>query len=198
VVDTDTRKEQIYEAASALFSAHGYEATSVRDIARELGLQGGSLYAHISSKEDVLFEIVVRAADAFYAAVAPLTERADPTLELLRQMIHAHVGVVVNNLSHAVVFQQDWRRLAGPRKLEVLALRDGYEALFRRVIAAGLARGELRECDPRLTSTLLLSALNGLPAWFQPDGRLDADTIADNFADLLLNGLGATSVRSEP
>jgi AcrR family transcriptional regulator len=197
MVDTDTRKEQIYEAASALFSAHGYEATSVRDIARELGLQGGSLYAHISSKEDVLFEIVVRAADAFYVAVAPLTDCPAPTLELLRRMIHAHVGVVVNNLSHAVVFQQDWRRLGGPRKLEVLALRDGYEALFRRVLAAGVDRGELRECDPRLTSTLLLSALNGLPAWFQPTGRLDADTIADNFADLLLSGLVAPTVHPE-
>ena len=55
-------------------------------------------------------------------------------------MVHAHVGVVVNNLTHAVVFQQDWRRLGGPRGLEVLALRDGYEALFRRVIAAGSRR----------------------------------------------------------
>jgi AcrR family transcriptional regulator len=194
MVDTGTRKEQIYEAASALFSARGYEATSVRDIARELGLQGGSLYAHIASKEDVLFEIVVRASDAFYAAVAPLAEGDGPALDTLRRMIHAHIGVVVSNLAHSLVYHQDWRRLSEPRRLEVLALRDGYEALFRRVLASGARSGELRDCDPHLTSTLLLSALNGLPSWFQPSGRLDADAIADAYADLLLAGLkGCTS-----
>ncbi len=58
----ETRREQIYNTAGTLFSRRGYAATSIRDIARELDLQGGSLYAHIDSKEDVLWAIVSRAA----------------------------------------------------------------------------------------------------------------------------------------
>ena len=55
-----------------MFSRQGYHATTVRDIARELNMQGGSLYAHIDSKEDMLWEIVERAAAQFLAAVRPL------------------------------------------------------------------------------------------------------------------------------
>ena len=185
----DTRKEQIYRAASALFSERGYRSTSVRDIARELDIQGGSLYAHIASKEDVLWEIIARVAESFYAAVRPIAEADAPATERLRAMIHAHVGVVVNELARAAVFFQDWRHLSAPRKSEVLALRDGYEALFRAVIAEGVASGELAPRDPRLTATFILTALNGIPGWFRPEGELTDDQIADAFADMLLDGL---------
>jgi AcrR family transcriptional regulator len=189
VTVADTRKEQIYRAASNLFSERGYSATSVRDIARELDLQGGSLYAHISSKEDVLWEIIVRIAESFRAAVQPIATADGPTAERLRAMIHAHVGVAVNELARTVVFFQDWRHLSEPRKREVLALRDGYEALFRETIAAGVAKGELEPRDPRLAATFVLTALNGIPGWFRADGEQRADEIADELANLLLNGL---------
>lgn len=189
VTVADTRKEQIYRVASTLFSERGYRATSVRDIARELDLQGGSLYAHISSKEDVLWEIIVRVAESFFAAVEPIATSEGPVAERLRAMIHAHVGVVVNELARAVVFFQDWRQLSEPRKSEVLALRDGYEALFRETIAAGVANGEFAQRDPRLATIFVLTALNGIPGWFRADGDQRAEEIADELATLVINGL---------
>jgi AcrR family transcriptional regulator len=187
--ETDTRKEQIYRAASALFSERGFQATSVRDIARQLDLQGGSLYAHIASKEDVLWEIVSRAAAAFYRNVEPIAASEASAPERLRQMIHAHVHVVVGQLSHATVFFQDWRHLSEPRRSEVLRLRDGYETLFRAVIADGIATGELREVEPKMASLTMLSSLNGIPGWYHPEGDRTADEVAEAFADLLLAGL---------
>jgi AcrR family transcriptional regulator len=189
----DTRREQIYRAASALFSERGYRATSIRDIARELDLQGGSLYAHISSKEDVLWEIIARVAESFSAAVRPIAEADGPAPERLRAMIHAHVGVVVNELARAAVFFQDWRQLSEPRRSEVLALRDAYEAVFRRTIADGVTNGELQTSDPRLATMFVLTALNGIPGWFRSDGELTADDIADELANLVLDGLGRPS-----
>jgi AcrR family transcriptional regulator len=186
----DTRREQIYRAASALFSERGYRATSIRDIARELDLQGGSLYAHISSKEDVLWEIIARVAESFSEAVRPIAEADGPASERLRAMIHAHVGVVINELARAAVFFQDWRQLSEPRRSEVLALRDNYEALFRTTIADGIASGEFQTANPRLATIFVLTALNGIPGWFRADGALTADDIADELANLVLNGLG--------
>ena len=193
VTTPDTRKEQIYRAASALFSERGYRSTSIRDIARELDLQGGSLYAHISSKEDVLWEIIARVAESFYAAVRPIAESDGPAYDRLRGMIHAHVGVVVNELARSAVFFQDWRHLSEPRKSEILALRDGYEALFRSTIADGVASGELAARDPRLASIFVLTALNGIPGWFRADGDRTADDIADELANMILDGLGRPS-----
>jgi TetR/AcrR family transcriptional regulator, cholesterol catabolism regulator len=186
------RKEQIYETASTLFSANGYRATSVRDIARELDLQGGSLYAHIASKEDVLWEIIARVAAAFDGAVRPIATSTDAASTRLRAMIHAHVQVVVGHLNHATVFFQDWRHLGEVRRAEVLALRDAYEGLFRQTIADGVASGEFADRDARLSAMFLLTALNGIPAWYRPDGARTAHEIADAFADLIISGLIAS------
>src|SRR5690349_21540372 len=135
------RRLQIEEAASALFRERGYAATSVRDIAQALNLQGGSLYAHMASKEDVLWSIVSRAADRFNAEVGPIAATdAQPQVKL-RDMIRAHVGVVTSVQKDAAVFLHEWRFLSPDRRTEMSARRDDYERLFRDVIAAGTTSG---------------------------------------------------------
>jgi AcrR family transcriptional regulator len=183
------RRLQIEEAASALFRERGYAATSVRDIAQALNLQGGSLYAHMASKEDVLWSIVTRAADRFNAEVGPIAEDDAPPAEKLRAMIRAHVGVVTNIQKDAAVFLHEWRFLSRDRRAEMSARRDAYEQLFRDVITDGVAAKEFREVDPRTTAMAILSALNGIPTWYRPGGALTAADIADQHADLFVHAL---------
>jgi AcrR family transcriptional regulator len=187
---TDTpRRLQIEEAASALFRERGYAATSVRDIAQALNLQGGSLYAHMASKEDVLWSIVARAADRFNAQVGPIASSSAAPADRLRDMIRAHVGVVTSIQKDAAVFLHEWRFLSPDRRAQMSARRDDYEALFRSVIGDGIADGSFRRVDPRTTSMAILSALNGIPTWFSPTGAMTADQIADQHADLFLHAL---------
>ncbi|MEX1158230.1 MAG: hypothetical protein WEC79_04805, partial [Thermomicrobiales bacterium] len=75
----------------------------------------------------------------------------------------------------------------------VLALRDGYEALFRTTIADGISKKELVARDARLASIFVLTALNGVPGWFRADGERTADEIADQLANLILDGLRGRS-----
>ncbi|HEY5489505.1 MAG TPA: TetR/AcrR family transcriptional regulator [Candidatus Limnocylindrales bacterium] len=188
---TDTpRRLQIEEVASELFRERGYAATSVRDIAQALNLQGGSLYAHMASKEDVLWSIVCRAADRFNAEVGPIAADASSSpADRLRAMVRAHVGVVTSIQQDATVFLHEWRFLSAARRAEMSARRDAYEALFRNVIARGTETGDFRAVDARLTSMAILSALNGIPTWYSPDGPLTADDVADQHADLFVHAL---------
>jgi AcrR family transcriptional regulator len=156
------RKQQIEDAASTLFRERGYAATSVRDIAHALDMQGGSLYAHVASKEDMLWAIVVRAADRFNKEVGPLAGSQEPAGVKLKDMIRAHVGVVTSTQKDAAVFLHEWRFLSEERRLKIAARRDDYERLFRRVIADGVANGDFINVEPRLTATAILSALNGI------------------------------------
>lgn len=183
------RKQQIEDAASTLFRERGYAATSVRDIAHVLNLQGGSLYAHVASKEDMLWAIVVRAADRFNAEVGPLAASQVPASVKLKDMIRAHVGVVTRTQKDAAVFLHEWRFLSEERRLQIAARRDDYERLFRRVIADGVDGGDFIKVEPRLTATAILSALNGIATWYRPDGELSAVDIADQHASLFLDGL---------
>lgn len=188
---TDTpRRAQIEEVASALFRERGYAATSVRDIAQALNLQGGSLYAHMASKEDVLWSIVVRAADRFNAEVGPIAADTDASpADRLANMIRGHVGVVTSIQKDAAVFLHEWRFLSPDRRADIQARRDAYEGLFRAAIADGIAAGTFGDVDPRLTAAAILSALNGIATWYSPSGPLSEERIAEQHAELFLHAL---------
>ena len=185
----ETRRRQIEDAASLLFRERGYAATSVRDIAQRLNLQGGSLYAHVASKEDLLWSIVGRAADRFVAEVGPIAGSNAPAPDRLRRMIGAHVSVVTSAQRDAVVFLHEWRFLSGERRSEMAVRRDAYEALFRAVIAEGIAGAEFAPVDARMSAMVILSALNGIASWYRPDGALTPHQIAEQYADLFLRSL---------
>lgn len=186
------RRQQIEDVASALFGARGYAGTSMRDIARGVDLQGGSLYAHVTSKQDVLWAIVERAAEQFRDAVRPIVVQRGPAPQRLRGMVRAHVGVVTGSLDRASVFLFEWGFLEEPRRSQIARRRDQYEGWFRSVIAAGSASGELAVHDPKLAAIFLLSALNGLARWYRADGPVGPDLLADRYAELAVHGLAAT------
>ena len=183
------RKQQIEDAASTLFRERGYAATSVRDIAQALNIQGPSLYAHVASKEDVLWSIVNRAAERFNAEVAPLAAATTPPPQRLRDMIRGHVAVVTSSQKDAAVFLHEWRFLSPNRQAEMAVRRDSYEALFRQAIADGVHSGYFQPVDTKLAAMAILSALNGIATWYRPDGILSADEIAEIFAELFINAL---------
>jgi AcrR family transcriptional regulator len=186
-----TRRHAIESVASALFHERGYAATSVRDIARALDIQGASLYAHVTSKEDVLWAIVDRAASAFEDA-ADRAEGDTTTrgpADRLSALVHAHVEVIAADPRLASVFISEWRHLSPDRRSAILDRRDAYEARFRRIISDGIANGDFTTTDPALAATFILTALNGLATWYRPEGRLPSGRIADHYADLALRTL---------
>ena len=142
-----SRRRAIEDAASELFRRQGYAATTVRDIARALDMQGASLYAHVASKEEVLWSIVDRVATRFErAADAAQTDGLDADTALAA-LVRAHVAVATADVGEASVFIHEWRHLSADRRAAVLARRDAYEARFRSVIADGIATGTFALTD---------------------------------------------------
>src|SRR5687768_5650515 len=193
-----TRRQAIEDVASDLFRERGYAATSIRDIARALSVQGASLYAHVTSKEDVLWAIVDRAASRFEAAAdaaeaAAEARRPGDAAETLAALVRAHVEVLTGDVDEAGVFVHEWRALDPEHRAVILARRDAYETRFRRRIAEGMAVGAFGLTDPAIASSALLSALNGVATWYDPTGRLPADRIADHLVELSLRMLSSRS-----
>ena len=185
-----SRKAQIDRTATALFRARGFAATSMRELATELGLEAGSLYSHIKSKEEILHRVCFGLAEDLFAGFAAATAAASaPVATQLRQAIEGHVRVLCRDSAASAVFLQEWRHLSEPARTEFLALRDRYEHSFRTLIAHGLASGELHAPDAAFATLTLLASLNWLPAWYRPDGKLTPDEIAHRLAEQLLSGL---------
>jgi AcrR family transcriptional regulator len=192
VVET-TRRREIEDAASSLFHQHGYSGTSVRDIARALDIQGASLYAHVTSKQDVLWSIVERTATRFEAAADAALAGSDAPVpgpgSKLAALVRAHVGVITDDVERASVFVHEWRSLSAERRASIGQRRDAYEQRFRDVIDEGIAAGTFAPVDPVVAAAFILTALNGLVAWYRPDGRLDPAALAERLADLSLRAV---------
>lgn len=191
-----SRKAQIDRTATALFRARGFAATSMRELATELGLEAGSLYSHIKSKEEILHRVCFGLAEDFFAGFDAATRDATAPLAIqLRQAIEAHVRVLTRDSAASAVFLQEWRHLSEPARTKFLALRDQYEAGFRGLIQRGIATGELHAPDAAFANLTLLASLNWLPTWYRPDGKLTPDKIAHRLAEQLLQGLRGELVK---
>src|SRR5881227_3506671 len=173
--------------AARLFAEKGYHGTSTGDLAQAMGVQKGSLYAHIQSKADLLWEVADEGAAAFHAGLDIVPEEV-PGVEKIRLALRAHLRVVAEQLDVATVFIREWRYLEGERREQFLAERRRYEERFRALFREGRDLGELRaDLDDGTATLLALSAANWAYTWLRPG--FDTDALADRFHALLLDGI---------
>jgi AcrR family transcriptional regulator len=181
------RREELTRAAARLFAERGYQGTSLADLADALGLQKASLYHHIATKEDLLWEVAREGAAAFHAALDGVPADA-PASERIRLALRAHLGVVAAQLDVATVFVREWRFLSGERREEFVAERRRYEERVRSIFRDGVDRGELRtDLDVGTAALLFLSAANWAYTWLRPGADIDA--LADRVYAVLLDGM---------
>jgi AcrR family transcriptional regulator len=181
------RRRELTREAAKLFARKGYHGTSIGDIADALGVRKGSLYSHIASKEDLLYETMRDGAAAFHGALDAIPEDL-PATERIRLALRGHLRVVAEQLDVATVFVQEWRYLEGVRREEIVAERRRYEERIRELFREGRELSELRaDLDESVAALLLLSAANWAYTWLQP-GR-NTDELADRFYALLVDGM---------
>lgn len=183
------RRAQILAAARTLFREKGYHATTIRDIAEVCGLLSGSLYAHIRTKEDLLFEIVDDIADQFLVDMRRVLLAGGKPADQFRNALTAHISVVARNLDAATVFSHEWRALVGQRRETIQRKRDEYEQLWNVLLSEGAADGSLRAAHRRFSRLVILSVANWVYQWYDLDGQLSPQEVAERLADVLLRGL---------
>ena len=173
--------------AARLFAERGYHGTSMGELAQAMGVQKGSLYSLVESKQRLLYEAMRDGAEAFHAALDAVPEDA-PAAERIRVALRGHLRVVAEQLAVATVFTREWRYLEGAPRDEIVAERRRYEERWRALFREGLERGELRtDLDVGAAARLALSAANWAYTWLEP-GR-DTDELADRFTAILVDGI---------
>src|SRR4029450_1850035 len=155
---TRSRRSELTRQAARLFAQKGYHGTSIGDLAEAMGVQKGSLYAHISSKQDLLYETMAEGARAFHAGLDAIPDDA-PATEKIRRAPGSHLQVASDQLDVATVFVQEWRYLEGERREEIVAERRRYEERIRALFREGRDLGELRtDLDEATAGALALWA----------------------------------------
>lgn len=179
---TDSRhsREDVIAAAGRLFAERGYHGTSMRDLGRELGLLGSSLYSHIGSKEELLIEVVERGERLFQDSAEQALAGGGTAADKLQALIAGHIAVMLDHRQEVGTFLNEAHALDTANRRRIIESRNRYEEAFRAVLKEGAADGSLpADTDPRLQSIFLLSILNAIERWYSPQGPLDRHQLAD-------------------
>jgi AcrR family transcriptional regulator len=181
------RRLELTRIAARLFAERGYQGTSLADLAEQLGVQKPSLYHHIESKEDLLWEVSWEGAEAFHAALDSVPQEV-AAAERIRLALRAHLAVVGGQVDIATVFVREWRYLEGERRERFVAERRRYEERVRDLFRDGVEQSELRtDLDVATAALLFLSAANWAYTWLRPGS--DTDALADRLFAALLDGM---------
>jgi AcrR family transcriptional regulator len=180
-------RERILEAAARLFCARGYQATTVRDIAREVGILSGSLFHHFASKEQMLVEMVREASISMCvgaeAVLAPIDAPVDRLRTLARFELECFVGSRTRDFYAVLV--SEWRDVPASVQPELRGLRQRYAKLVGAVLTACHAQGRLRVA-PDAASKVLHGVNMSAVSWFRQSGHYTVNEFADIVTGLLL------------
>ncbi len=183
------RMDEVYAKAAMLFREKGYLNATVNEIAKELGIQKGSLYYYITDKETLLYDILNQTMDAMLERVGSIpVEELEPAKKLER-VIHAHIVNASQYLNEFSVLLHDTKHLQPELRDKILSKRNQYEEIFLRIIREGISRKVFRKEDEKMLAYMILGSCNWLYQWFSPYGAKSPRQIANIFSKIFLNGL---------
>lgn len=185
---------EIVTTAARLLAANGYGAVGMRDIAEALGVKGASLYHHFASKEEILYAICLTVTREPVEQNLPLLDAEGAPSSRLRRLVRAHILHLARRQTEHLVGLHELNSLTAAHRAEIDDYRRYYRRRVRDLIAFGAQTGEFEVSEPQLAAFALLDMLNGFSGWYDPEGSLPVDVIADAYMALAVTGL----LRSKP
>jgi TetR/AcrR family transcriptional regulator, cholesterol catabolism regulator len=186
---SDGRAAEVFRTAAEVILQKGYDATSVSDIAGALGITKAGLYHYIHGKTQLLFDIMQYGLDQLDREVAQPAKAISDAETRLRFMIGMHARIVTRGHGAVTILVDEARALTPVQNRKIKRRKRGYFDFLRDTLDELTSEGKLRDVDVTVAAFSLLGMINWLSRWYQPDGALDEEKIAEQIVDIALNGL---------
>ena len=182
-------RDDILDAAAQVIRQKGFHGASMADIAEAVKLQKASLYHHVNSKQDILLALLDRALEMLFEQINAIAKQPLPADKKLHQMLQTYLRLLAENSDLSAVLLFEHRSLEADQHARHIPNRDRFEALWRDVIYDGVHKGLFTCPDVSLAVRALMGILNWTLTWYHPAGPLSIEQIADQYTNLLQNGL---------
>lgn len=183
-----TTGPKVRATALRLFAQHGYAAVSMRQIAREVGVQAGALYLYTPDKQALLFELMQTHMEELLADWTP--PGGGPLAEL-EDFARHHIRFHLDRPDLVFIAYMELRNLTPENFAVIEGLRGSYEARLEGVLRNGVADGVFDVADLRLATMGLISLLTGVTTWFREDGRLTRADVESIYWDMVRRAVAA-------
>jgi AcrR family transcriptional regulator len=184
-----TVREKVLAAAVQSFAEYGYNAATMRDIARIAGIQAASIYYHYASKQALLVEIMETHMRHLNANLERIVSKQETVQQRLHEAITNHIRLHTTYKSEFFIIDTEIRALEGENRSYILSLRDQYEALLQRLLLEGMEQGVLRQTDVKVASYAIIAMCTEVAKWFRPAGRLSVQQVIDIYSQMVTEGL---------
>lgn len=196
---TRKRRAEVLDATARVFNEKGYEATTIQDIADELGILKGSVYYYITSKEDLLFEVLEDVHSAALEAVHQAVAVDGDPLQKIRAFVETLSRFNAENQIRMGILLHDFRSLNEPRRKLIVRERDLYDQMLRKLIQDGQKQQIIcPDIDPKITTLAVMGMINTIYQWYRPAGKLRPGYIGSAYADLVVKALACTPETHRP
>jgi len=182
------KRDAVLREAGRAFSERGYHSTSLDDVAKALGVSKGTLYNYVKDKQEILWEFHRLAGEIAEDSFSSARAQGGSGAEMLRNTLKHFIYGLTQELGACRVLME-FNALRPEDRLKASKLRDAFEQAYVELIELGIADGSLRAVDPKLAIFTFMGAINWVPRWYSPSGRLTPEYIAETMTDLLLRGL---------
>jgi AcrR family transcriptional regulator len=183
--------DAIRDAAIELFYEHGYEATTLREVAAKVGIRVGSLYNHISGKDELLSNIMIGIMDDLLAEQrAVVRQHKDDALACLTACIDTHIRFHATRAHEVFIGNSELRALPPKLRRRVVTKRDQYEELIRGLIERLGAEGSAKVLDPQLQTYAIVAIGTHVSSWYKPRGAMSLDQIVQTYTEMILRQMG--------
>jgi AcrR family transcriptional regulator len=186
--EVSSTEAQILEVARKLFNQLGYMGMTLRRIAREVGIEPQSIYNYTPSKQALVDGMMRTAMNHLHTGVADAIDKADPTTPSARlhAAVRTHAAYFCTQDGFFMVVRDALEHLDDDTRASQLAILRDYEELFKGLIRDGVASGEFDVADVTSVAYAVMGLGESIVHWYKPDGRLSAQQVSEEYADLAL------------
>ena len=182
-------RQRIIGSAVDLFYLHGFEGTSMRNIARSVGCTQAAIYYHFRNKEELLYTIVDQfAKDMLLELKSILLKKSDP-IEKLRETIKGQIFLMKTRRKEVKISIEDKKFLKAELNELVKESERATYRLYRSLIEELKVDGRLKQLDTNTAVFGIVGMINWLYHWYRPEKRLTIDEIAEQITGILFHGL---------
>jgi AcrR family transcriptional regulator len=183
------RKEVILEKAAHLFRKNGFNATSMRDLAENVGVEAASLYNHINSKAELLQEICFRIANKFTDQMDEVVASDQTAIAKIEAILRFHIRQMIHNFEEVYVSDREWKHLTDPYLSNFKNQRRTHRQRIASIIEEGIRKGEIKKIDAPTAVLILLHAVSGIESWHRSRQKISGELLEQNMILILIEGL---------
>jgi AcrR family transcriptional regulator len=188
-MNTLPKRYTILQTATRLFAAMGFEKTSVRKIAEEVGLSVPGMFHYVSSKEEMLNEIMIGFMDEGYKRLMEIYNSTMGPVEKLEAVCKFYVEYYAGHKDQLTILVTEGKSLSPKHRRNFVDKQRVYVEALKRLFSDLAKEGLLKSIDHSVISFIFFGMVNYTYTWYNPRGTMGPDALGDIFSEVFLRGV---------